>query len=147
MLLCSSFFTENRDEFRELSCYFEHTWLERSSRERGNHSSLAVELCKSYELQLAKLPSTTSAVEGWHRGFHFLVQASHPTLSKLIESFWRTAPCPRRIWSRLIQGVSCNPSDCAIYKVKKVRLSRAVAKFRQKSPPKYLNDVAQNLEF
>ena len=146
LLMATPFFTTNRKRYSEFLRYFEHTWLGRRAPGRSNQPMFPLELWNCYELHLRRVPLTTNAVEGWHRGFQTLLGASHPSLWKLIEAFKKNDALQEVRQEQVDSGIAPAPTKAA-YKDKQDRLFTVVSKFRLKEPLGYLRDIAQNLSF
>ena len=62
--------------------YFENTWIGTSTaRPMFSH-----DMWTQHEASLMKLPRSTNMVEGWHNGFHSMLQCNNPTLWKFLDT-------------------------------------------------------------
>ena len=85
-LMDSQFFQDNASDLLNLTNYFEDNWIGRPARRGGrSNPTYQVEIWNCYTETLHDMPKTNNAVEGWHRGFHQLLGAYHPTIWKFID--------------------------------------------------------------
>ena len=76
ILMESTFYIENEEEIKELTNYFEDTWIGRPARRGGRSDPIfQIALWNVHNSVLEDLPKTNNAVEGWHRGFSQLLGA------------------------------------------------------------------------
>ena len=68
--------------------YFEDNYIGRfMANEKRQQPRIAIEQWNCHDRTKNNLPRTNNAVEGWNSNFVKLVNAKHPSISKLIEKF------------------------------------------------------------
>lgn len=145
-LMESAFFTENEDALRDLTVYFEDSWIGRPGRRGHGRTRPAFphSLWNVYISALGDLPKTNNAVEGWHRGFHQLLGAYHPTIWKFIDGLKKEQSLNELKIEQFIAGQPPEPVK-RVYRDTAARLKSLVEEYSQRPVLDYLRGIAYNL--
>jgi hypothetical protein len=68
------------DDYQGMLDYFEDTFICRPGRRHRRDPRFSHDMWNVYHCTLQGLPRTNNNIEGWHRGFLFLIGSCHPNI-------------------------------------------------------------------
>lgn len=146
-LMDSTFYIENEEAIKDLTNYFEDTWIGRPGRRGGRSDPIfQIALWNVNTSVLEDLPKTNNAVEGWHRGFSQLIGAYHPSIWKFIEGLKKEQSLNELKIEQFVAGIQQQPGKKK-YKEVAARIKVIVADYGNRSLLDFLRGIAHNVNF
>lgn len=142
-LCASKFFEDHSQEMDKFLMYFEKAWIGRNLGGRRKKALYDIALWNCYHGELESAPLTTNAIEAWHRGFNSQVQASHPTIWKLIDALKKDNAVNILKTHQINAGLDTKKNT---YNDKHANILRVVQRCDSLEPLVYLKSIATNLK-
>lgn len=146
-LINSNYFLTHHQILNEFKLYFEHTWIGSHLPGSQNRNPLfPIMLWNSYSTIRSSLPLTNNSLEGWHHGFHRLVNSNHPSLWTFINKLKEQHSLTQLELRQVQSGVQVRRQK-KVYKARYERIKRLVDQYNRSDILSYLRNISYNISF
>jgi hypothetical protein len=146
-LIEMKFFIENSNLPEKFIEYFEDNYIGRIQlRNRRKTPKFPHYLWNCYNSVINGIAKTNNSVEGWHRKFHSLLEADHPSIWKFINGLKREQNLNEVQIDKYLSGEAPEESR-PIYRLRIKNLENIVNSYNKNQLDIYLTGIANNFNF
>lgn len=134
--------TQAMDDFMD---YFETTWIGMKRRNQVRRDPLfKIPEWNVHVRVVEKIAKTNNNIEGWHRGFHSLLQCDHPRIWRFINSLKKEQSLNELRITQYLAGQQPPPRR-PLYRDTAERINRIVDDYENRPALELLTSIAHNL--